>query len=148
MKNIRKYFINDYEYTDTYKIYEDNKQFHDIVNNATLLCKEWQIDRIIGIDAQGFLLAGAIAFNANLPLTVVRKEGKMNCHTISQEYEYGALETEKHTIHNENLLFIDDYYAFGHTMKCAMSLFANNKNYGFVIDGIKLPSNIKKFKIK
>ena len=56
-----------------------------------------QIDYIAGIDARGFIVGGALAYELKAGLSL-RKKGKLPFNTISEKYslEYGEAEMEVH----------------------------------------------------
>ncbi|MEM7325717.1 MAG: adenine phosphoribosyltransferase [Actinomycetota bacterium] len=85
------------------------------------------IDVVAGIDARGFLLGGALAYELNLGLVPIRKRGKLPFETITESYEleYGTAEVELHTDAiqpNQNVLLIDDLIATGGTMLAGAAL--------------------------
>ena len=58
------------------------------------LLKYCPVDKIIGIDARGFIFASVFAHRTRGPLVLARKPGKLPGSTISREYEleYGTNE--------------------------------------------------------
>jgi adenine phosphoribosyltransferase len=86
-----------------------------------------KIDVIAGIEARGFILGAALAYNLGLGFIPIRKKGKLPGKTISQSYEleYG---TDTIEIHDDALekgarvLLIDDLIATGGTALGAISL--------------------------
>lgn len=78
------------------------------------------IDRVLGIEARGFLLAAPIAYRLGAGLVPVRKAGKLphDTHTESYQLEYGDDALELHTdamSHGESCLVVDDVLATGGT---------------------------------
>src|SRR3989344_546863 len=55
-------------------------------------------DKVVGIDARGFILASAIAYKLGKGLVIVRKKGKLPSKTVSQKYilEYASNIIEMH----------------------------------------------------
>jgi len=53
--------------------------------------KDMDIDKIVAIDARGFIFGAVLAYQLNIELIPVRKKGKLPYKTISAEYtlEYG-----------------------------------------------------------
>jgi len=87
------------------------------------------IDYVVGIEARGFILGGAIAHELGLGFIPVRKKGKLPGETISKSYEleYGvdAVEIHKDALsHGEKVLLIDDLIATGGTASAAIDLLA------------------------
>ena len=86
-----------------------------------------QIDKIIGIDARGFILVSALAYKLNTGLAIARKKGKLPWQTISKNYslEYASNIIEMHkdsVLPGEKVLIIDDILATGGTMKATIDL--------------------------
>lgn len=78
------------------------------------------IDRVLGIEARGFLLAAPIAYRLGAGLVPVRKTGKLphDTHSESYQLEYGDDALELHTdamSHGESCLVVDDVLATGGT---------------------------------
>jgi len=85
------------------------------------------VDVIVGIDARGFIMGGAIAYALGLPFVPVRKKGKLPGETIRQTYdlEYGTdtLEMQKGALApGQRAVVIDDLLATGGTAGAAASL--------------------------
>ena len=86
-----------------------------------------RIDYVVGIEARGFILGGAIAHTLGRGFIPVRKKGKLPGETISRRYqlEYGedAVEIHKDALsHGEKVLLVDDLIATGGTALAALSL--------------------------
>jgi adenine phosphoribosyltransferase len=91
------------------------------------LLKYCPVDKIIGIDARGFIFASVFAHRTRGPLVLARKPGKLPGDTISRKYdlEYGTNELimqrdsfEK----NDTVLIIDDLMATGGTIKAVIDM--------------------------
>jgi len=85
------------------------------------------IDYIVGIEARGFILGGAVAHELGRGFVPIRKKGKLPWKTIGQEYslEYGVDTIEIHAdaIHEgARVLLIDDLIATGGTAEAAIEL--------------------------
>jgi len=79
-----------------------------------------QIDRVIGIEARGFILGAPIAVALSAGFVPVRKAGKLPWAVVREEYEleYGTdkLEIHRDAIHpGERILIVDDVLATGGT---------------------------------
>lgn len=88
---------------------------------------EQDLDGIACIDARGFIIGGALAYERHTKLIPVRKKGKLPFETVSQSYslEYGEAEVEIHKdaiSEGERILVLDDLIATGGTMLAATSL--------------------------
>src|SRR4030095_2447116 len=102
-----------------------------------------RIDKVAGIEARGFILAGAVAHQLSIGFVPVRKPGKLPWKVIGQDYEleYGTDRVEIHedaVSRGENVLVVDDLIATGGTAGATIALLehAGAKVVGcsFVID--------------
>ena len=80
-----------------------------------------RVDKVVGIEARGFILGGAVAIELGAGFVPVRKSGKLPHATIGQEYtlEYGTDRVEIHTdaiSRGEKVLLVDDLIATGGTL--------------------------------
>lgn len=85
------------------------------------------IDSVVGIEARGFILAGAIADRLGCGFVPVRKKGKLPWRTISESYalEYGTDTLEIHEdalTRGRRILLVDDLIATGGTAGAAAKL--------------------------
>lgn len=85
------------------------------------------IDKIVGIDARGFIFGAAAALELGVGFVPVRKKGKLPWETEACAYslEYGEAEIEVHkdAVHEgERILLIDDLLATGGTAAAAVEL--------------------------
>jgi adenine phosphoribosyltransferase len=85
------------------------------------------IDKVVGIEARGFVLAAPVAVRLGAGFVPVRKAGKLPWTTRSEEYdlEYGTDRLEVHTDAvrpGERAIVIDDVIATGGTAAAAVRL--------------------------
>jgi len=85
------------------------------------------IDKIVGIDARGFLFGSVLAYKLDVGFVPVRKNGKLPYKTIRESYtlEYGEETIEIHEDaikKGERVVIIDDLMATGGTIKAAANL--------------------------
>jgi adenine phosphoribosyltransferase len=101
------------------------------------------IDRVLGIEARGFLLAAPVAYRLGAALVPVRKSGKLphDTHTESYQLEYGSDALELHVDAlgaGETCLVIDDVLATGGTAaavgRLVERLGGRLAGYGFLIE--------------
>jgi adenine phosphoribosyltransferase len=86
-----------------------------------------KIDKIVGIDARGFLFGSVLAYKLDLGMIPIRKNGKLPYNTISESYtlEYGeeVIEIHEDAIQKgERVVVIDDLMATGGTISAAANL--------------------------
>jgi adenine phosphoribosyltransferase len=86
-----------------------------------------QITKVVGIEARGFILGGAMAHQLSAGFVPIRKKGKLPHETVSIAYslEYGLDEMEIHKDAiepGERVVLVDDLIATGGTATAATSL--------------------------
>jgi len=86
-----------------------------------------QIDKVVGLEARGFILGGAIAHQLSKGFVPIRKKGKLPAATIAEEYklEYGEAVVEIHDdalAPGEKVLIVDDLLATGGTCEAGIKL--------------------------
>src|SRR4029450_1942992 len=82
------------------------------------------VDKIVGIDARGFLFGSTVAYELGLGFVPIRKRGKLPYRTDTAKYslEYGEAEMEMHTDavrEGERVVLVDDLLATGETSAAA-----------------------------
>ena len=113
------------------------KDITPILNDPVLLrasidlflerCRGRNIDKIVGIDARGFLFGSAVAYELGLGFVPIRKRGKLPYQTDTAKYslEYGEAEMEMHIdamTAGERVVLLDDLLATGGTAAAAAVL--------------------------
>jgi len=112
---------------DITTLFEDAAAFRAIIDEISDRYVSQKIDKVVGIDARGFLLASALAYKLGAGISIVRKIGKLPHKTnqASYEKEYGPdiIEMHQDTIKvGEQVLIVDDLLATGGTMLAACEL--------------------------
>jgi adenine phosphoribosyltransferase len=97
---------------------------------VTIFAERYQrksVEKIVAIDARGFIFGGALAHYLGIGLAVVRKKGKLpyESHEAEYELEYGQGVLEIHTDAvkpGQRVVIIDDLLATGGTAEAAAKL--------------------------
>ena len=86
-----------------------------------------RFDKVVGLEARGFILGGAVAHQLSAGFVPIRKKGKLPGATIEQSYalEYGEATVELHEDAiepGEKILLVDDLLATGGTAAAGLNL--------------------------
>lgn len=121
----------------------DGKAFHRAVTELYVRLADLKVDRVLGMEARGFIIATPIAYCLNAGFVPVRKAGKLPWAVVREEYalEYGRdkLEMHRDAIRpGENILVVDDVLATGGTaaatVKLVEALGGNVVALGFLLE--------------
>jgi adenine phosphoribosyltransferase len=111
-----------------------------------------KVDKVVGIEARGFIFGAAIAHAIGAGFVPVRKPGKLPHTAIGHDYEleYGTNRVEMHVdgiAKGERVVVIDDLLATGGTALAALALLAQSGavivECGFVIELLDLPGRAR-----
>lgn len=114
-------------FKDITPVLADGALFHESIS---LLCGSHgghRVDKVVGIDARGFIFAAAVADRLGAGFIPVRKKGKLpwRTHQTAYSLEYGEAHVELHqdaVKAGENVLIVDDLLATGGTAGAAVKL--------------------------
>lgn len=86
-----------------------------------------RIDKVVGIESRGFMLATPLAYRLGVGFVPIRKGGKLPAETLGHDYEleYGSdrVEIHKDAIEKgERVLLVDDLIATGGTVLASAAL--------------------------
>ena len=117
-------------FRDITTLLQDADGFNHAIDEFVKRYRTAKIDKVVGIESRGFILAGAVAHRLNVGFVPVRKPGKLPHKTIKEEYEleYGkdAIEIHEDAIERgDNVLIMDDLIATGGTVSAAVKLIEN-----------------------
>lgn len=117
-------------FRDVTTLFGDPDAFRAIITALAKESRRVQANRIAAVDARGFILGGAVAYETHTPFALVRKKGKLPYNTVSADYalEYGSATIEIHADAckpGDRVLIVDDLIATGGTLLAAAQLFAS-----------------------
>jgi adenine phosphoribosyltransferase len=86
-----------------------------------------KVDKVVGIDARGFLFGSVLAYELGIGFVPIRKKGKLPYKTISESYtlEYGEATIEIHEDainKSDRVVIVDDLMATGGTIAASAAL--------------------------
>ncbi len=105
---------------DLTTLFKRGEAFRTVIERFAQRFRDDKIDVIVGIEARGFMLAAALAYEFSLGIVPVRKPGKLPWKTTAEDYtlEYGTgrLEIHEDAIEaGQRVLIVDDVLATGGT---------------------------------
>lgn len=114
-------------FKDITPILVDAELFRASIDCFLERCRALSVDKVVGIDARGFLFGSAVAYALGVGFVPIRKKGKLPFKTASAAYslEYGDAEMEMHVDSVEpgdKIVLIDDLLATGGTSAAAAAL--------------------------
>ena len=114
-------------FRDVTTLFADPRGFRMCIDQMLHPYAGQPIDKVVGLEARGFILGGAIAHQLGTGFVPVRKKGKLPGTTISQDYklEYGEAIVEIHDDAieaGERILVVDDLLATGGTAEAGIKL--------------------------
>lgn len=128
-------------FRDITTLLQDPEAFRETCDMLYERYKKMEIDKVVAIDARGFIFGAVLAYKLDVGFVPVRKAGKLPYKTISESYtlEYGENTVEMHIDaieKNEKILVVDDLIATGGTISAATKLV--EKLGGVVVDCVFL----------
>ena len=114
-------------FRDVTTLFADARGFRMAIDQLLQPYAGMKIDKVVGLEARGFILGGAVAHQLSVGFVPVRKKGKLPGPTISQPYvlEYGEAVMEVHDDAiqpGERVLIVDDLLATGGTCEAGIKL--------------------------
>ena len=116
-------------FKDITPILSDHALFRASIDLFLERCRGKKIDKVVGIDARGFLFGSTVAYELGVGFVPIRKRGKLPYKTEIAKYslEYGEAEMEMHIDAmeaGEKVVLVDDLLATGGTSAAASALIA------------------------
>lgn len=112
---------------DITPVLQSPQYFRLLVDLMVYRYMDQKIDVVAGLDARGFIIGAALAYQLNVGFVPIRKKGKLPFTTIAESYEleYGHATIEMHTDAvkpGTRVLLVDDLVATGGTMNAGVKL--------------------------
>jgi adenine phosphoribosyltransferase len=114
-------------FRDITTLLSNPKAFKHALDRFETIFRKKGVTRIAAIDSRGFIFGGALADRMDIPLSIIRKKGKLPYKTIREEYslEYGTDTLEMHidaVESGDKVAVIDDLLATGGTMEASCKM--------------------------
>ena len=114
-------------FRDITTLLKDPIGFRLTVDTLVARYRDMGIEKVVGIEARGFILGAVLAHQLHAGFVPIRKPGKLPAETIGQDYEleYGSDRIEMHLDaipEGERVLLVDDLIATGGTAEAAARL--------------------------
>lgn len=114
-------------FRDVTTLFADPRGFRMCIDQLLAPYAGLRIDKVVGLEARGFILGGAVAHQLSTGFVPIRKQGKLPGPTLAQTYtlEYGAAVVEIHADAlqpGEKVLLVDDLLATGGTAEAGIKL--------------------------
>ena len=114
-------------FRDVTTLFADPRGFRMAIDQMLHPYAGMRIDKVVGLEARGFILGGAIAHQLTVGFVPIRKKGKLPGAVISEAYtlEYGEAVMEIHDDAiqpGEQILVVDDLLATGGTAAAGIKL--------------------------
>ena len=114
-------------FKDITTLLENKEIFKYVIDKMCTPYENVLVDKLVAIDARGFILASAMAYKMGVGVCLVRKKGKLPYKTKSRDYdlEYGSNTIEMHEDSiklGEKIVIVDDLIATGGTMLASCEL--------------------------
>lgn len=114
-------------FKDITPLLADEIAFSSVIDLIVVHFGRGNVDKVVGIEARGFILASPVAYHFGAGFVPVRKKDKLPWETESEEYEleYGTATLEIHrdgVDPGERVLIVDDVLATGGTARATAGL--------------------------
>lgn len=127
VREIPDFPVEGVSFKDITPLLLDPVAFSTIVDAIVVSFGRGTVDKVVGIEARGFILSAPVAYHVGAGFIPLRKAGKLPSITrsISYELEYGTETLEVHEdaiTPGERVLIVDDVLATGGTARAAAQL--------------------------
>jgi adenine phosphoribosyltransferase len=124
-------FFKDYpepgvNFIDVGCVFDNPRHWQLAIDALNERIADLDIDFLLAMDARGFMIAGALAYQRGIGFAMARKPGKLPGEAIGIDYrrEYGSatIEIQPERIKGQRVLIVDDVLATGGTIEAAATL--------------------------
>ncbi len=127
IRSITDWPIKGVIFRDLTTLMQDPDAFRESCDILYERYKDQNIDKVVGIDARGFVFGAVLAYKLGIGFVPVRKKGKLPYKTIEETYslEYGedTLEIHEDALDKgDKVIIADDLIATGGTVGATVSL--------------------------
>jgi len=132
-------------FKDISPLLENPDYFTFIVDSMADVVKKMQVNKIVAIDARGFLFGSAVAYTLKKGLVICRKKGELPGQLVSETYQY-EYATSEISIQEDKLnptdriVIIDDVLATGNTAVATYKIIEKRAHAGGFVSLIELDS--------
>lgn len=114
-------------FKDITTLLQDAKSYQRLIDLLSHRYVGENIDKVVGVEARGFIIGAALAYKLQAGIVLVRKPGKLPAETFKKTYdlEYGTDTLEIHCDAiqpGERVLIADDLLATGGTMSAVVDM--------------------------
>ena len=134
IRTIKDFPIDGIVFRDITSLIETPEAFIKTCDELTRITKEFGANIVASIESRGFIFAGTIARDLELPFVLARKPGKLPNQTYKKSFdlEYGStsIEIQQNTNvkKDQKIVIVDDLVATGGTAIACAELFTENFN--------------------
>lgn len=114
-------------FRDITTLLKDARKFRDAVEIIAARYQEKKIDKVVAVEARGFIFGAAVAYKLGAGFIPIRKKGKLpaEVHEVTYQLEYGQDSLQVHrdaVCPQDKVLIVDDLLATGGTAKATCRL--------------------------
>ena len=132
IRTVKDFPIDGIVFRDITSLIETPEAFIKTCDELTRITKEFGANIVASIESRGFIFAGTIARDLELPFVLARKPGKLPNQTYKKSFdlEYGStsIEIQQNTNvkKDQKIVIVDDLVATGGTAIACAELFTEN----------------------
>ena len=148
IRNIPDYPKKGVPFKDLTTLWKDGRLTRRVTDALVTRWKGQKIDKIVGIEARGFIVGAPLADRLGIGFVPARKIGKLpgTKESMNYELEYGRQGLEMHTdsiSKGDRILVVDDLLATGGTSRAAATLV---ERMGGKVIGFAFVTELRKLK--